>query len=393
VARVVLEKAAASRPDETGHTRSLPLSLRAIPVKGYQKAFAELLRFLSDEPQLEPAPSRPLDIALTAIDRQPGDYSSKLDLRLEPDQRADVALKQVFRSLLRTIVANEPGLRADLDTEFLHEFRVAVRRTRSALSQLKGLYREETANEFRREFNWLGSLTGPTRDLDVHLLKMADYRALLPEQVRADLEPLNGFLERHRDLEHRKMVQALGNKRYRDLIEHWQAFLDQPPADGELPRNAATPIGELASRRIWKAYRRVLDKGGAIGPETPPESLHRLRIDAKKLRYLLEFFRSLYDAEEIGRLVKALKQLQDNLGDFNDFIVQQATLGRFAQQMIDDRLEPAETLMAMGRLQERLEAGQEREREDFYRRFEKFSAAGNRKRLRRLFKQPETSGQ
>jgi CHAD domain-containing protein len=222
---------------------------------------------------------------------------------------------------------------------------------------------------------------------------MADYRALLPEQVRADLEPLTEFLERHRMLEHKKMVRALASKRYRDLLDRWQAFLDQPSADVDPPRNATTPIGELASRRIWKAYRRVLEKGEAIGPETPPEALHRLRIEAKKLRYLLEFFRSLYDAEEIGRLVKALKQLQDNLGDFNDFVVQQETLGRFAKQMVDDRLEPAETLMAMGRLQERLEAGQEKEREDFYRQFEEFSTRGIRKRFRRLFKSEETESQ
>jgi len=391
VARAVLEKASARRPDETAKGRSLPPTFRAIPVKGYQRAFAELLQFLGDDSQLESAPSRPLDLALAAVDRQPGDYSSKLDLRLEPDLRADEALKKIFGSLLRTIRINESGLRSDLDSEFLHDFRVAVRRTRSALSQPKGIHPDELTGAFRQEFTWLGKITGPSRDLDVHLLKMADYRALLPEQVRADLEPLNEFLERHRKLEHRKMVRALGGKRYSDLIDRWQVFLDQPPGGDEPPRNAATPIGELASRRIWKAYRRVLEKGGAITPETPPEALHRLRIEAKKLRYLLEFFRSLYQAEEIGRLVKALKQLQDNLGDFNDFVVQQATLARFAQQMVDDHLEPAETLMAMGRLQERLEAGQEREREDFHRRFDEFSARSNRKRFRRLFKREEIS--
>jgi CHAD domain-containing protein len=393
VARVVLEKASVRRPEETGRSRSLSPVLRVIPVKGYKKAFGELVQFLSEETRSEPAASRPLDLALAAVDCRPRDYSSKLDLNLEPDQRADEAVKEIYRALLQTITANESGVRANLDSEFLHDFRVAVRRTRSALSQLKGLYPDETVKEFRKEFTWLGKLTGPTRDLDVHLLKMADYRALLPEQVRADLEPLTEFLERHRMLEHKKMVRALASKRYRDLLDRWQAFLDQPSADVDPPRNATTPIGELASRRIWKAYRRVLEKGEAIGPETPPEALHRLRIEAKKLRYLLEFFRSLYDAEEIGRLVKALKQLQDNLGDFNDFVVQQETLGRFAKQMVDDRLEPAETLMAMGRLQERLEAGQEKEREDFYRQFEEFSTRGIRKRFRRLFKSEETESQ
>lgn len=391
VARVVLEKVSARREEETGPDRLLPPVLRVLPVKGYQKAFGELFRFLKEDCRLVPEPSRPLDLALAAVDRRPRDYTAKLDLNLEPDQRADEAVKQIYRALLRTIKANEAGVRANLDSEFLHDFRVAVRRTRSALSQLKGLWPEERVREFRQEFTWLGKLTGPTRDLDVHLLKMADYRALLPDQVRADLEPLTDFLERHRQLEHEKMVRALGSKRCRDLLDRWQTFLDQPSAGVEPPENMTTPIGELASRRIWKAYRRVLEQGEAIGPDTPPEALHRLRIEAKKLRYLLEFFRSLYDTDEIGRLIKALKQLQDNLGDFNDFVVQQETLGRFAQQMVDDRLEPAATLMAMGRLQERLEAGQEEERESFHRQFAEFSARGNRKRFRRLFKSKETA--
>jgi CHAD domain-containing protein len=393
VARVVLEKATAIPPDEAGSRRPLLPTLRALPVRGYQDAFTELLQFLRNATALEPVAFRPLEMALAAVDRRPGDYSSKLDLQLEPDLRADEAVKEVCRSLLGTIVANAPGVRSDLDTEFLHDFRVAVRRTRSVLSQLEDLYSQETTGDYLREFNWLGKLTGPARDLDVHLLKFAAYRTQLAAKVSENLEPLESLLVRQRDLEHQKLVAALEGKRYRDLIDRWQAFLDQPPAAGDLPRHAATPVRALASRRIWKAYRRLIEKGVAITDESPPEALHRLRIEAKKLRYLLEFFRSLYDTEEIGRLVKALKQVQDNLGDFNDFVVQRAALERIAKQMADERLNRAETLMAMGRLQERLEAGQEQEREGFYQRFAQFSARRNKKRFRRLFKLTEIAAQ
>ena len=41
---------------------------------------------------------------------------------------------------LQTLRINEDGVRKDLDSEFLHDFRVAVRRTRSALSQIKGVF-------------------------------------------------------------------------------------------------------------------------------------------------------------------------------------------------------------------------------------------------------------
>jgi CHAD domain-containing protein len=77
---------------------------------------------------------------------------------------------------------------------------------------------------------------------------------------------------------------------------------------------------------IYKRYRRIVKKGSKISETTPDEKLHELRIDCKKLRYLLEFFTSLFPENEMKKLVKQLKQLQENLGDFNDLSVQQEFL-------------------------------------------------------------------
>ena len=90
--------------------------------------------------------------------------------------------------------ANEAGVRAALDTEFLHDYRVAVRRTRSALSQLKGVFDPSRLAPFRKEFAWLGEVTGPLRDLDVYLLTLPDYRSELPVASRHDLDPLEQLL-------------------------------------------------------------------------------------------------------------------------------------------------------------------------------------------------------
>ena len=51
--------------------------------------------------------------------------------------RADIASKFIYSHLLKAIKDNEQGTIADTDSEFLHDFRVAVRRTRTGLSQLK----------------------------------------------------------------------------------------------------------------------------------------------------------------------------------------------------------------------------------------------------------------
>jgi len=386
VARAVLQQGRAEDPAADHRVRTLPAMLRVLPVRGYDNQHEIILRFVEASMGLARVEESELRLALACLNREPGDYSSKLRLELEPDMPAREATSLILRTLLGTIEANEEGMRRDLDSEFLHDFRVAVRRTRSALRQIKGVYPPEVVDKFSDEFRWLGQITGPTRDLDVYLLKMADYGVALPAPVVEELEPLLLFLHQRQEIEQRLMTRSLDENRYRSLMTSWKELLERPAAAAAERPNAARPIREVASEHIWRAYRRVRTKGLAIQPDTQAVALHRLRIACKKLRYLLEFFRSLYDSEETERLIRTLKQLQDNLGDFNDYQVQQEKLGAFAEQMVEGGTAPAKTLMAMGRLIERLEAEQAEERRRFAARFGQFSAKKNHARFKRLFK-------
>ena len=74
-------------------------------------------------------------------------------------------------------MANEPGVRANLDTEFLHDFRVAIRRTRSLLRQIRHVIPLDVGRYFSTGFSWVGRLTGPLRDLDVLILALREKRA------------------------------------------------------------------------------------------------------------------------------------------------------------------------------------------------------------------------
>ncbi len=389
VARARLETITAHPAQGDGGTANLPVVIRAIPIRGYDKDFATLCRLL-DEKGLEPLVEDEFTLATTAIGLQPAGYTRKLDLRLDPAERSDEALRTILKRLLQVIQQNEPGVRSNLDSEFVHDFRVAVRRTRSALSQLKGVLPPEAVAHFKTEFSWLGKITGPTRDLDVYLLKMPLYRASLPAHLGADLDPLNEFLLRHQQIEHRDLVELLNTQRYQSLLANWRSFLEQPFSEDSERPEAATPILALASRRIWHSWRRVLKKGTAIDSDSPAAALHRLRIECKKLRYLLEFFRSLYPDKQMQPLIDALKRLQDNLGDFNDLEIQQETLKQFAQTMLAEKIGTGSSLMAMGRLVERLEHRQTEERQIFHKRFARFANRQNRQRFKTLFKPSET---
>jgi CHAD domain-containing protein len=144
-------------------------------------------------------------------------------------------------------------------------------------------------------------------------------------------------------------------------------------------------VSVVACERIWRLYQRAVSEGRAIGPDTPAEALHELRKSCKKLRYLMEFFQSLFPARRIRSPIGALKTLQENLGNFQDYAVQIATLKRFGHQMAAEGNAPPDTLLAMGMLIEELERRQQAARAEFTDRFGKFDSHGNHAHYRRLF--------
>jgi CHAD domain-containing protein len=175
-------------------------------------------------------------------------------------------------------------------------------------------------------------------------------------------------------------------------MKDWEKFWKSPKAPKSAPPGCHRPILELASERIWKAFKRVLKTGKKIGKTGTAEELHRLRLHCKKLRYLITFFRSLYPRESLAPITKELKRLQDHLGDFNDCQVQREALKTFAEELMASGKGPPATLLAMGQLMGQFEGAQIREREAFQATFEEFSRPKNQKRFRKLFGPSPGSG-
>ncbi|MEJ2576597.1 MAG: CHAD domain-containing protein [Gammaproteobacteria bacterium] len=366
--------------------RSLLTRLVLVPVRGYAAELRAVERFLAADLELPRAPSTLLDEALVAVGREPCDYSSKIDVPLKPELRADAAARRILGSLLDTLEANVEGTRADLDSEFLHDLRVATRRTRSALSQIKGVLPPDELADFRNRFGWLGQVTGPTRDMDVFLLEFEHYRQGLPEALRDDLEPLRAYLQAHQRIEQQALRRKLDSPHFRRLLKDWRAYLASDLPAAPEAANALRRIDDLAGERIWRMYRRVIKEGRGIDETSPPAALHELRKSCKKLRYLLEFFQALYPAAELKPLVKTLKALLDNLGQFQDLQVQAQKLVGFARAMQQEGEVELGTLIVMGALVGDLLRRQLRARKKFRTRFDAFDTAEHRAAYRALFK-------
>jgi CHAD domain-containing protein len=390
VARLTLDASCFHDP-RGGREGDLRARLRILPVNGHEDEAAALLHTLTHELGVEPAGSPLLLEALTAAGRQPADYTSKLDDRLDPAARADRATKDVLLGLLATLDANLDGARANLDSEFLHDLRVATRRTRAALGQIRGVFPDDQVAHFKKEFAWLQRVTGPVRDLDVYLLDFDTYQQDLPLHLGLDLEPLRGFLHSRYACEQERLAQTLGADRFTRLMADWRAFLEAPAPEPAAMPNGARPIKEVADQRIRALAKRVRREGRLIRPDSPPEDLHELRKRCKKLRYLMEFFQSLYPKDQIRKPIALLKSLLDNLGRYQDLAVQAVHLPELAQQMRDKDQAETATLLAMGALIGHLLARQQQARETFDQVFARFETAAQQHAFCDLFRPVRTS--
>jgi CHAD domain-containing protein len=324
------------------------------PVRGYEKEAKKFSQWLTHKGWTISHEHCYLQ-GLAAVKKQPGAYSSKIRVHVQPTLRADEAAKVILRELLHIIQGNTEGIKNDIDTEFLHDFRVAVRRTRALLSQMKEVFPADVTARFKKDFAYVGAMTNRVRDLDVYLLHKARYTALLPAPVRSDIEPLFVYLQRERAKAFRTLVRRLDSKTYADILCRWEAFLGQPPAAHAATAKASRPIIKVVRKRLRRRCRSVVQLGSQQLTETDDQRLHALRIACKKLRYVLEFFVSLLPGKKTALLVQHLRALQDNLGAWHDLVVQQETLRHFATMFVGPDQQQHHTLLAIDILMHRLE--------------------------------------
>jgi CHAD domain-containing protein len=231
----------------------------------------------------------------------------------------------------------------------------------------------------------VGQLTNELRDLDVCLLKETAYKAKVAPVLRKDIEPLFEYLRKKRSEAFHKVIRGLKAKRYATILKDWEAFLDTSPQDSSAAANAGVPAITLARKRIFRKYKSVVKTGSSISESADDKMLHVLRIHCKKLRYLMEFFASLFQPEAINNLIEQLKRLQDNLGDFNDLRVQEEYLLTVAKQLPLNRGHSERIFLAIGSLVGALAGDRKIVRNAFAETFADFSAPANKELFENLF--------
>ncbi len=294
----------------------------------------------------------------------------------------------IMAGLLDDLSASAPGALAGCDIEHLHEYRVALRRMRALVGQFKEIMPAGTAAYLAGELRWLGDCTGALRDADIYLAALERYRGWLPEDLQIHLQPLQQYLRRIKNDEQERFVRALNDKRYNLFAAYVQDILTKGPAAWGKQANA--PYADLAAKKIWRLYKKMLGKGCKINPDSPAAALHELRKSGKKLRYLAGFAKTALPGRQAPGLLRRLRRLQAILGDHQDFEVQAETLMRFSKQLMRDETAPHGAFLANGILIGHLASRQAGARANFEACFKKFSSKPIKRECRALMTRPET---
>jgi CHAD domain-containing protein len=353
------------------------------PLRGYH-AEAMKAREILEAHGATPMVDGPLAALFERESRTPQPHTLRPIFNIRRETPAREAVRKIVHRMLEIALSNEEGIIQDIDTEFLHDYRICIRKIRSVLSLVKGVYPQGQTESLKRTLATLGTATNRLRDLDVYLLARDEYIRLLPEPLRPGLETMFRDFAQERKGALKKVRAHLTSSSYRNQMEELDRFFTAPDA---LPVSPASehPIGPLVARRIRKRYRMIRRLRRTLTVATPDTVVHRLRIDCKKLRYLLEFFSELFSADETAKIQKQLRRLQTRLGVFNDYSVQQAALlqywNRKRQEGISGQVSDALSL-SLGGLIAVLHYQQQIERERIHDALDAFSA----KKVKGLFK-------
>ncbi|MCX5544280.1 CHAD domain-containing protein [Paraburkholderia sp. CNPSo 3076] len=231
---------------------------------------------------------------------------------------AEAALVAIGRNISAQWFGNDAGVRGSTNGEFIHQMRVSQRRLRTAMRIFSRWCDETWETRIEPELKWLGGLLGDARDCDVFV------ESTLPALAAADVEPgrwdaIRDAANAQRLAARARLREALASPRYALAALAWLQWLDL------LARRAhdAGSAGFSLHRHAKKRVRRYYDQLAGTQKLTAIDeaSRHRARINAKYLRYTIEFFATLTSRRTRVEVARTLARLQSVLGDGNDAAV------------------------------------------------------------------------
>ena len=202
------------------------------------------------------------------------------------------------------------------DAEGLHDFRVSIRRLRSTLRAWREPLGKPVRDKDLRRLRRVGRATSAARDAEVLVAWVAGIAGSLPPAHRATADWLAARLDS--GTQRADLSRSL--ERFGAAADSLTRRLGRETPAGSPGTSAGTSAETFAAAlavRIRVQAASVQACLSRVKTDDDAPLAHRARIEGKRLRYLIEPLREAIGARA-DPAVKALKRLQDLLGDLND---------------------------------------------------------------------------
>lgn len=304
------------------HRRRPPLSVRLLAVRGKgpgvraSAGIAATLPVLLGATEVDDV----VAVGLAALDLPVPGAPPPASLQLAATDVPAEVVRKVLGRQVHALRVNLDGAVLDLDVEFVHDMRVATRRSRAAVRLFAAVLDPAWASRMREELAWAAGELGAVRDLDVLLARLSAQLSRAGIAAEAAGRVL-GPLEARRREARGALVAALGSARFAALLD---SLADPATIGGE-----EAPALEWGARLVDAAARRFRKWRRRQAEGLAPEELHRLRIAFKRLRYTCEFFATLL-GDEAQEAIRELVRFQDILGRHQDAVMAGRVLAELA---------------------------------------------------------------
>ncbi len=300
--------------------RTTPAEMNEVEIElidGSPRALKRFARRLEKASGWRPDGLSKLERALRHVGLEVPALPSVKAYRIRAGDRLADAAWQALRLRFAEFCWNEPGARAGLDPEYLHDMRVAARRMRAALRIFRGALSADFVERADRELRRIFADMGRVRDLDVSIALL---RSRLSEARDSGVAGWVERLERRRRRAWNRLLRGFCSPRFEQFLRFMEAALTAAPDRTAEASGADRRVGDTAPKILRRCFRKALESAFALDAESPESAFHEVRIRFKKLRYALELFADLHP-RATRKLCKELAEIQDVLGEFQDEVV------------------------------------------------------------------------
>lgn len=231
------------------------------------------------------------------------------------------------------------------DVEALHDFRVSLRRLRSLMRAYRRYLRGSGSKKLRARVKSLASATNAARDSEVQIAWLTKKRDQLSEPGASGA----GYLI---ELLRARQTTTPSSQTLRREFRPLRRDLSSALSRMRLVDEGETSNFVRASATLIQEHARVLQKSLAEAHSAEDAALlHEARIEAKRLRYILEPLQHVLT--EVRPLIKKMKSLQDCLGELQDTRVMTEDISKALESSaLDEARKLRDLALAEGELPE-----------------------------------------